>query len=125
MNRLPGRALRHRDSLPHASEDWERHRSRSPVHGSIHGAHDFKDAMKVSPDPIIEDFCWPSSPQGPLHRGQEDPMWMEASYTYAGSCYSPEGAGMAPKSPDYVPVSDSWAPAKPTAQDEILFSPGV
>jgi hypothetical protein len=65
LSRSPVRTGRGRDYIPHASEDWERRRSRSPVRRGGTWEPDLQlRGQPVSPDPLV-DLC----------RGVDVPVW--------------------------------------------------
>ncbi|KXG24091.1 hypothetical protein SORBI_3008G184300 [Sorghum bicolor] len=121
------RSLRARDIIPHAADDWERRRSRSPGCRGQCVAASCNDYMG-SLDPLA-DLCLRASPAWSPPRGSDDPMILEASYLDSVPT-APDDAHVAPQSPAYIPVSALWWGNKqtnctPTVQDEIVFGPGV
>jgi hypothetical protein len=95
-SRSPSRSARGRELLQHASEDWERRRSRSPVR---HSARHIM-SMPVSPDPMLHVYREPVAAGG-SRTWEEDPMVHEFLFHCAASqpCFSPDNSGEAIDSP--------------------------
>lgn len=140
FNYSPQRMQRARDSLSHASKDWERRHSGSPVRresfdvprSDSNVPRSDYDYM-VSPDPLADHYFWASTPRSP-HRKNDDPMSLEASdldtALVAALRYSSDHYGEPPHSPAYVSVCALWASNQPAtnaseAQAEVVFGPGV
>lgn len=131
-HRSPPRSAREREALAHASEDWERRRSRSPP----------RRAPCCNTIAIDDQLVHTWVGQQSLQPSRDfDPMLDESL-----GVFSFPGEGLQMPSPVYVPVSASFVPRSDlyntngqgrgsgledtygqgrNAEDEILFGPGV
>lgn len=135
-SRSPRRSVHGRDALQHASEEWERRRSRSPIARS----------RLACLDPLLDFHNRPDfdrAAQAATLSPEDDPMLHEYGFSMlrmddcSGSrsnkllSYSPNNDGNyssgRQSSPEYRPVSGSWATTTSAQQvgKEIAFGPGI
>ncbi|CAD6268904.1 unnamed protein product [Miscanthus lutarioriparius] len=125
---LSDRGQRRRDYLPHAAEEWERRRSRSPMRQNTTGEpSELHQAGSVSHDPLADPHSTTTTPASHF-LGHHDPMMLEANcravLPSASPCPCPDdgaplGAAGWGVSTDSA-VVDLAVMASPAAEENII-----